>query len=305
MPRLAERPAWRDIVVLHRLQFPLPVNYVCYSIWGCLFAGSGLGGLVSPPAVLAIAANLLLIVAPLALNVAVDMSTDTRHTEKGYLAGAAGRFGRARALNWACGELVGALTLLLVLGVGWGRWWPLTVASAIIGAQLLYNLEPARLKRRGLAGSAAFGIASMGLPVLLAYVAVRAEVPPWTWLIVAGASVLSTGRTVWWALPDHAADTATGMNTPAVRYGPARALALACGLVALGLLTLGWGLWAAYGPWCLLGLAAHVVFLALALSQLPPTLRGEAPRAGPMLKRTLPVATLGEVLIAVIPLVAG
>ncbi|GAB2969726.1 UbiA family prenyltransferase [Amycolatopsis acidiphila] len=304
MPRLATRPACRDFVVLHRLQFPLPVNYVCYAVWGCLFADPTLASLLAPPALLAIAANLLLIVAPLALNVAVDMATDRQHAEKGYLAGAAGRFGPSRALNWAGAEMILALAAVLAIGVGWGRWLPFATAEAIVLAQLLYNVEPTRLKRRGLAGSIAFGVASMGLPCLLGYTAVTAAVPASVWLIVVGAGVLSTGRTAWWALPDEAADTATGIRTPTVRYGQAPTLALACAIMLAGLGLLGWGLWRRYGAWSLLGIAAHAAFLGLALAQLPSALRGTPPRAKTMLRRTLPVATLGEVLIAVVPLVA-
>jgi 4-hydroxybenzoate polyprenyltransferase len=296
------RSAWRDFVVIHRLQFPLPVNYLCYAIWGCLFANGDVRRLLDPPAVLAIVANLLLIVAPLALNVAVDVATDSRHADKGYLAGAAGRFGQSRALNWAGAEMILALAAVLAIGIGWGRWWPLVSAEAIVFAHLLYNVEPVRLKRRGLAGSTAFGIASVGLPCLLGYTAVAAGTDTAVWLIIAGVAVLSIGRTVWWAVPDHAADTATGIATPAVRYGPARSLALACGILLGGLVLLGWGLWWRYGPgWCALGLAAHTVFLGIAVAQLPQTARGQLPNARRMLKGTMPVVTLGEVLIAIIP----
>ncbi|WP_160148880.1 UbiA family prenyltransferase [Amycolatopsis alkalitolerans] len=282
----------------------MPINYLCYSIWGCLFADPDPRRLLDAPALLAIAAALLLIVAPLALNVAVDMATDEAHADKRYLAGAAGRFGSARALRWAGAEMVAAVVAVLAIGIGWGRWWPLTVAEAIIIAQLMYNLEPARLKRHGLVGSAAFGAASVGLPCLLGYTAVTSAVATPIWPIAAGVAVLSTGRTVWWAIPDYDADTATGVGTPTVRYGQARALVLACAILLAGLLLTGWGLWWRYGVWGLLGVAAHAAFLGLALAQLRPTLRGRPPRAGPMLRRTLPVATLGEVMIAVVPLVA-
>ncbi|WP_177228781.1 UbiA prenyltransferase family protein [Amycolatopsis sacchari] len=303
MPGLGVRPSWHDVVVLHRLQFPLPVNYVCYALWGCLFAGPAL--LRTPAALLAVAADLLLIVAPLALNVAVDMATDSQHADKGYLAGAAGRIGRSRALNWSIAELAVAFAAVVAIGVGWGRWWPLGIAVVTVAAQLLYNVEPARLKRRGLAGSVAFGVASVGLPVLLGYTAVAPAVPATVWLIIAGASLISVGRTVWWALPDYDADVASRIATPTVRYGPARTLVVACGFVVVGLVLLGWGLWARYGAWALLGLAPHGGFLALLVAQLPATLRGHPPRAGSQLRRTLPVATLGEVLTALVPLLGG
>lgn len=301
MPRLATRTAWQDFVVIHRLHFPLPVNYACYAVWGILFAQTGQERLLTVPAILAFAANLVLIVAPLALNVAVDVPTDSRHVEKRHLAGAAGRFGRARALEWASTELLLGAASVLAIGIGRGRWQPLACASAIVLAQLLYNVEPFRLKRRGLAGSVAFGVASVGLPCLLGYTAVRSDVGTAMWLVVAGVSVLSVGRTVWWALPDYAADTASGIATPTVRYGLVRTHRLACGLLVGGLVLLAWGLWWRYGPgWAALGVAAHGVFLGAVVAQF----RGTPPDARNMLRRTMPVVTLGEVLIALVPLAA-
>ncbi|WAL63479.1 UbiA family prenyltransferase [Amycolatopsis cynarae] len=307
MPGLAGRMTAADFAVLHRLQFPLPVNYVCYASWGCLFAAPAAGpaGLPAGPAVLVVVANLLLIVAPLAFNVAVDMPTDSHHREKGYLADAAGRVGRGRALAWANAEMAAGVALTVVIGLAWGHWWPLVFAAATVAAQLLYNVEPVRLKKRALAGAVTFGIASVGLPCLLAYTAVAAWPEPAVWMVFTGAAVLSVGRTVWWALPDLAADTASGIGTPTVRYGPARALLLACGLLLAGLVLLGWGLWWRYGlAWCLLGIAAHAVFLGMVWSRLPGVRRGELPDAKGMLKRTLPVVTLGEVLITVVALAA-
>ncbi|HJQ45555.1 MAG TPA: UbiA family prenyltransferase [Amycolatopsis sp.] len=303
MSRLATRTAWQDFVVVHRLHFSLPVNYVCYAVWGILFADTGQGPLLTVPAVLAFGANLLLIVAPLALNVAIDVATDSQHADKGHLAGAARRFGRSRALDWAGAEIVAALAAVLAIGIGWGRWQPPAYAAVIVLAQVAYNVEPVRLKRRGLAGPAAFGVASVGLPCLLGYTAVRGDVGADLWPIVAGVSVLSVARTLWWSLPDLAADAASGIATPAVRYGLLRTHLLACGLLVAGLVLLAWGLGWRYGPgWAALGVAAHVVFLGLALAQLPATARGQAPSARSMLKQAMPVVTLGEVLVAVVAL---
>lgn len=291
------------MVVIHRLQFPLPINYVCYAVWGPFFADPAAARSLDPAALLAVVANLLVIVAPLALNVAVDMATDQHHADKGYLATAAGRFGRTRALNWAAAEIITALAAVLAIGVVWDRWWPLITAQAIVGAHLLYNVEPVRLKRRGVTGSIVFGWASVGLPILLGYTALTSAVPATIWLVIVGAALLSIGRTIWWAVPDHEADAATGIGTPTVRYGQPRTLALACAVVLAGLGMLGWGLWWRYGRWSLLGVAAHATFLGLALNQLRLTRRGAPPRAKVMLKQTLPVAALGDVLIAVVSFV--
>jgi len=305
MPGLANRPVWRDIVVIHRVQFPLPVNYVCYAVWGTLFATDDATRLLTAPAILAAVAGFLLIVAPLALNVAVDHATDSQHADKGYLAAAAGRFGRSRALDWAAAELLAGVLALLVIGVRWGRWQPLVWAALIVLAQLLYNVEPARLKRRGFAGSVAFGVASAGFPCLVGYTAISAGFGGAVWLIFGGVAVLSVARTVWWALPDHAADTASGIATPTVRHGLLRTHLAACGLLVAGLALLGCGLYRRYGPgWAALGLAAHVVFLGITVAQLPATARGNPPHATSMLRRAMPVATLGDVLITVVPVVS-
>src|SRR5205823_11778100 len=123
--------------------------------------------------------------------------------------------------------------------------------------QLQYNIEPAHLKRRGLAGSGVFGVASVGLPLVLGYTALTSHLDAAGWLIFSGAAVLSVARTVWWAIPDHTADHATGIDPPTVRYGPVRALVVACLLLVTGLVLLGWGLWWRYGAaWCAAGIAA-------------------------------------------------
>jgi 4-hydroxybenzoate polyprenyltransferase len=300
MPEIASRVSWRDLLVVHRLQFPLPVNYVCYAVWGCGLATGDAARLLRPETLLSIAINLLLIIASLALNVAIDLPTDVRHREKGYIAGAAGRLGRVPLLVISCSETVLGLLMAVFLGTVWQRWPPFVIAAVIVVAQLLYNLEPIHLKRRGLSGSMVFGIASVGLPAMLGYLTQGARIGASAGLILAGTSVVSIGRTVWWAIPDYAADTATGIRTPVVRFGPVRALDLACGLLLVGLCLLGWGLWLRYGrSWTVVGLAAHVVFFGYTVRQLAESRRGRFPNARRMLTRTLPIATLGEVLLTI------
>lgn len=299
MPRLKSKISWRDFVVIHRLQFPLPVNYLCYAVWGWAFATGDITRVLDPAVLLSAGANLLLITGPLAFNVAIDMPTDTEHKEKDYLASAAERFGRRRTINLAVAEMCAGVFATLAVGFWWGRWWPPVIACAVVAAQLAYNVEPVRLKRRGLAGSLAFGLASM-LPWLLGYTATGVRLDSAMWLVFAGVTVLSIGRTVWWAIPDRGADVATGIATPAVRYGQTGALGAACLLLLGGLSLLGWGLWARYGAaWAAVGLAGHVVFFSCALGQLAQARGGRPPNAHRMLRRTLPVVTSGEVLLTV------
>lgn len=298
MPRL-KSTTWQDFLVVHRLQFPLPIQYLCYALWGCGFATGDLTRVFDPPALLSIGACLLLIIGPLALNVAVDMPTDVAHSEKGYLAGSAGRLGRERTLTWAWVEMCAGMLALLAIGAGWDRWWPLVVGCAIIAAQLAYNVEPIRLKRRGFAGSLVFGVAS-GLPFLLGYTAMAVRLDGAMWLIFAGVTMLATGRTVWWAIPDRTADSATGIDTPAVRHGQVPALGAACLILLSGLFLVGAGLWPRYGlVWAIAGVAAHAVFLGFVLGQLHRTRLGRPPNARGMLKRTLPIVTLGDVILTI------
>jgi 4-hydroxybenzoate polyprenyltransferase len=120
--------------------------------------------------------------------------------------------------------------------------------------QLLYNLEPVRLKRRGFAGAGVFGLSMATLPCLLSYSAVRSGFEPAVWPTFASLGVMAIGRTAWWSVPDRIADVATGMAPPTVRYGAARALVLSCVVMGAGLGLLGWGLWWRYGPaWVPLG----------------------------------------------------
>jgi 4-hydroxybenzoate polyprenyltransferase len=294
---------WRDVALIHRLEFPLPVNYVCYASLGACFAAGGVGSFRNVTVLAAIVANLPLVVAPQALNTAADVRTDERHPERGRLTSAVRRFGRDRILRWAAAELAFAALLAGLVAVWSGR--PLIAAAAVatIAIQVLYNAEPVRLKRRGLTGVAAFCAATLVLPFLLSYWAVRPDVDVTTWPVVAGLWLLAAGRMTVWSVPDLAADAATGMRTPSVRYGAAGALARSAALFAAGLVLTGWGLWWRYGPgWALPLTAAQATFLGNAVSLLRHPARVRKAR---ILRRMTPPATIGTVALAVTPLVAG
>jgi 4-hydroxybenzoate polyprenyltransferase len=297
---------WRDIAVLHRLEFPLPVSYLCQATWGACFAAGGVKGLLHASVPAAITANLLLIVSGLALNNAVDIPTDEQNRDKNYLASTATRFGRVRALRWAATEMAAGLALAITISLSSGRWFVAGIATMTIVMQLLYNLEPVRLKRRGFAGAGVFGLSMATLPCLLSYSAVRSGFEPAVWPIFASLGVMAIGRTAWWSVPDRIADVATGMATPTVRYGAARALVLSYVVMGAGLGLLGWGLWWRYGPaWVPLGVVMHCVFLGGALALLRRTADHALPSPVHMLKRAMPLVTIGDALLVVIPLAAG
>jgi lycopene elongase/hydratase (dihydrobisanhydrobacterioruberin-forming) len=291
----------RDVLVLHRLEFPFPVNYLCYAVWGACYAVSDARQMVQAPVLLAIMANLVLLVAGLSLNVAVDIPTDERNRDKSYLAGAALRFGRERLIGWSTAEM--SVGLALAASISWwtGRPLPVLAAAGIIALHLSYNLEPVRLKRRGHSGPVAIGLSAVAGPFLLSYGTVRADFAAAVGPIFVGLGVLATGRTLWWSVPDVAGDTATGMITPTVRFGAAHALTGSYVIIVTGLGLLGWGLWLRGGlvP-ALLAVAASGAFL---LGELAVPRHGVRSSVR-MRKHSMGSVAIGNVLVALIPLVA-
>jgi 4-hydroxybenzoate polyprenyltransferase len=168
----------------------------------------------------AVAANVLLIVSALALNTAVDIPTDRRHEERSYLASSALRLGRGRLLSMVATEMLVATMLVVLVGMRSGRWLLVGTATTIVMLQILYNLEPLRLKRRGFVGVSAFCLAVIGLPFVLSYLAGAQNLEMSVLPILLGLGVLAIGRMTWWSVPDEAADAATGMRTPTVPPGP-------------------------------------------------------------------------------------
>ncbi len=274
---------------MHRLGHGLWLSYLCYASWGAAFAGAALPG----PALPAIGANLLLTTAGMAVNTVADTGTDARHRHKFRQAGVARAVGRARIRRWATAEAVAGLALALAAAVWSGRW-PVAMAGVLIlGLHLLYNLEPVRLKRRGFLGPAAFGCATMALPVVLSFAAAGARFDPAMGLVVFGLGVLGTGRTALFSVTDRAADAATGFRTPAVRYGTGRALALSCALSGAGVALLGIGLWWWHGALlALAGMLGTGAFLGgtLALLRDPTAVRR-------MIRYALTPAVLGNLLL--------
>jgi 4-hydroxybenzoate polyprenyltransferase len=178
---------------------------------------------------------------------------------------------------------------------------PLVLAEValIIGLQLLYNLEPVRLKRRGLVGVTAFCLAVGVLPFLVSYHSVRPGLDAPIGAILAGQGLLAVGRMTLWSVPDRAADAGTGMRTPPVRYGAGPTLVLSCALMVAGLAATGWGVWWDFGAgWAIPAVAPHAVFLGGAVRSAG---YGDS---GRMRRRDMPLVTIGELILAAIPLLA-
>jgi lycopene elongase/hydratase (dihydrobisanhydrobacterioruberin-forming) len=285
----------RDVLAVHRLEFPFSVNYLCYASWGACFAVGDAEQLLDFPVLGAMVVNLLLIVAAMVLNTAADVRTDELHRERRHLVGAARRFGRDRAVRWAATEMTVAM-LLAGLVAAWSACPAVVaVAAAVIVIQVFYNVEPVRLKRRGLTGVAVFCVSVIVLPFLLSYWVVRSEVDAPVLAIVGGLWLLAVGRMTLWSVPDLAADTTTGMRTPVVRYGSTGAVALSVTVVIAGLVLTGWGLWWRFGPaWALplVALQGAVLFGAV------------TPSSRRIRRRAMPPVTIGAVALTVTPLIA-
>lgn len=298
----APRRLGRDLVLVHRLQFPLPLSYLGQAVWGACFAVWTPRQMLSWPVLTVILANALLIVGPLVLNVILDLDTDSEseHREKSTIATAAKRFGRIPLVILSATEMAAGVLLAGGVSIVLGRPQLVATALGIVLAHVMYNVEPLRLKRHGMAGAIVFGLGATTCPALLTYLAVDPAVPAPIWLVFAGLGAMAIGRTAWWSLPDRAVDLAVRQDTPAVRYGFGGTIVRACLLMGAGLLLLAWGLWWLSGAaWCAAGIAAYTVFLADVLRT------GRHPASAKrMLRRAMPVIALGDLLLAAIPLVS-
>lgn len=304
MSRLAWPARCRDVAVIHRLEFPFSLNYLCYASWGACFAVAGGTRPSDVVTATAAVANLLLIVAPLALNTAVDVGTDEHHDERAHLAAAARRLGTGRVIRWAAAEMVVALLLAGVVAAWSMRPAVVAVAAGIVVLQVLYNVEPMRLKRRGLVGVAAFCASVAVLPFLLSYWAVRPGLAVWVTPVLSGLACLAVGRMMVWSIPDLAADARTRMRTPSVRFGRSGTLVRSVLVTVAGVGLTGWGLWWRYGPWWAL---PPVVLQAAFLGVLLPWWhagRGQRWSSVLIRRRAMAPVLVGTLVLTVIPLVA-
>jgi 4-hydroxybenzoate polyprenyltransferase len=304
--RCAPEGRWRDLARVHRLEYPLPIHYLCYALWGACYGAGAVERLIAVPVLLAVTANLLSPVAMNVLNGVIDVGTDARTPNKRAAAAAMRRLGAGRALWWAALEMALTLVLGLAISVWTGHWLAITAVGLMVALHVLYNIEPVRLKRRGFVNPVALGAAFGFLPCVVSCAAVRADIPISLWLIFVGLGVSVTGRALWWMVPDRAGDAATGVTTLAVRYGTHRTILLS-GLVALlGLGLLGAGLWLRSGAvWAIVGLAAGAIFVIGQLTVLPGASDRALPSSARMRRYNMTPMMAANVALAVLPLVAG
>lgn len=297
---------WRDLIRVHRLEYPFPVIYLCHVLWGAAYAANGPADLVRPLVLLAMLANLIPIVAQNLLNGAFDVEADSRTAGKGGIALATTRLGRTRVIWLALAEMTAAIVLGVVCAVLLGS--PLIAVAVALGVlfELAYNLEPVRLKRRGVLNPIALGLHMSFLPCVGTYAALRGDFPAWVWAVFAGIGLLLIARTLWWSIPDVRADAAAGDRPPAVRYGARRALLIACVVTTVGLWLIGWGLWTRYGPWwAAFAVLACAAFLVDKLSMLGWISETNLPHERQMRRRSLTVVMVADAVLVLVPLIAA
>lgn len=301
MPRLT----LRELAAVHRLEFPFWLNTLCQALWGVCFAAAAPADMLTWPALAAVTAAVLLMEAGLVLNTAADLDSDSRHTERSRLSSAAQRLGRRGALRLAAGEAVAGLLLALAVSLHTGHFVVLLGAVGTLVAHVLYNVEPVRLKSRGLAGAVVFACGVVALPCLLTHAALRPDVPAPTALVFTGLTALAAGRVVWWSVPDREADAAADQRTTSVRRGTTGALHVACLLLSAGLAVLGWGLWWSGGVVAVtVGATGHAVFTGSAVA-LSRRVSAGAPVSSTRLRRTvMPVVLAADLAIVGVALSA-
>ncbi|MGH8572545.1 MAG: UbiA prenyltransferase family protein [Gammaproteobacteria bacterium] len=294
---------WRDVVRIHRLEYPFTIHYLCHAVLGVSYAASDLQQLLTSPVLLVIIANLLAIVAGNPLNTAADIATDSHTQGKGDVASAVLRLGRQQAIHWAAVEITLALLLATILSLWLDRVLIVASVALTVTLCLLYNLEPVRLKRRGFANPITIGLCLGLLPSLAGYSAVRPDLDRSAWLIFVGYGTLITARALWWMIPDRVGDGATGILTPAVQYGVFRTLSVACALTVVGLGLFCVGLMWRYGS--ALALVGGIVIAAFFVNKLALLCRvsdDRLPSSQQLRRRSLAPATIADVFLVLLPL---
>ncbi|MFJ5304149.1 UbiA family prenyltransferase [Streptomyces sp. NPDC088350] len=296
----------RALIRVHRLEYPFPVAYLCHALWGVGYAAAGAAGLLSAPVLLTVAANLIALIAQNPLNAALDIRSDALTPAKRGVSAAAARLGGA-GLLCAGAEMGTALALGAVVAVRYDRPVVALALAARIGLDLLYNLEPVRLKRRGYANPVALGLCFGTLPCVVSYAALRDDWPPAVRGLFLGIGVLMTGRALYWALPDRAADAASGDRTPAATHGTRHALRVVCGTSAAAITLITWAVAELYGPlWALAAAAVCAVLPADALRRLGrPHGAGAAPTADSLRVHAMTWAVLADAVLVALPFMAG
>jgi 4-hydroxybenzoate polyprenyltransferase len=253
---------------IHRLEvFP---NQLLVLVWGMVAAASRPSDLWTASAILALGINWLSLFGGFVLNSYSDYPIDVRSPVKFYVARAVERLGRRRVLFIYVAEQVITVAMAVVVSELLHTWIFVAVKLIGIGAGYLYNAEPIRLKRRALWNPVMNSIRMGFVPGLIGYLAVhQGTIGAGGWILLGGMTLVTMGRIGFWvSVMDTDEDTAEGIRTPSVVFGPRRVMITAITAGTLAAVTSGIGLILLFGPWGVLGALGGVGAQAYRISLL-------------------------------------
>jgi len=191
---------------------------------------------------LAILINLLLLLSVQALNAAADSRADCNNPLKQQVAQGVAVIGQRAVWHIALLEMALGLLLSLILSLQIHSWLVFCGVAGFLVAALLYDLEPMRLKRRGLWGPTMLALYLGFSPGFIGCIVVFDSLLPFsTWLMLCGVTLAAYGRACWASIADTPEDRVAGLQTPSVHYGPHTTMRLAIGCLILATLLLLWG----------------------------------------------------------------
>lgn len=249
-PPLTLRRALRSI---HRLEV-LP-NQILVLTWGMFVAASRPSDLWTVSAILALGINGLSLFGGFVLNSYSDYPIDARSPVKFYIARGVERIGRRNVLVIYIAEQIITIAMAAVVSELLHNWAFVAVKLIGIGAGYLYNAEPVRLKRRALWNPVMNSIRMGFIPGLIGYLAVHGgSIEAGGWILLVGMTVVQMSRIGFWvSVMDTDEDTAEGIRTPSVVFGPRWVMVVAITLGSAAAIVNGVGLVLLFGPWGVLG----------------------------------------------------
>lgn len=221
-------------------------------------------------AILALGINGLSLFSGFVLNSYSDYPIDVRSPIKFYIARGVERLGRRRVLYIYVAEQVITVAMAVIVSELLHNWLFVFVKLIGIGAGYLYNAEPIRLKRRALWNPIMNSIRMGFVPGLIGYLAVhQGTINAGGWILLIGMTLVTMGRIGFWvSVMDTDEDTAEGIRTPSVVFGPRPVVITAIAVGTLAAVMSGIGLILLFGPLGVIGALGGVGAQAYRISLL-------------------------------------
>ncbi len=258
----------RALRSIHR--FEVVPNLILVLVWGMFVAANRPSDLWTVSSILALGINGLSLFGGFVLNSYSDYPIDVRSPVKFYVARGVERLGSRQVLLIYISEQIITIAMSVIVSELLHNWAFVAVKLLGIGAGYLYNAEPIRLKRRALWNPVMNSIRMGFVPGLIGYLAVHeGQIGAGGWVLLTGMTLVTMGRIGFWVtVMDTHEDTAEGIRTPSVVYGPRPVMVTAITLGAVATVLSGIGLVLLFGPWGVLGALGGVGAQAYRISLL-------------------------------------